>query len=207
MSFDKWNKEFELNYFKNKVPSTDPAMYENELYRKYAFLRADYYISKLDQANKFLDVGAGSYGGMLRFLPHGKTKVVADPLANEFKDLDHLPQDVSAIECNAENLPFEDEDFDVVFSCEALDHVDNREVFDKAILESFRVTREGGLIFFEMHIRPKPIQCHPISLECVSVFEIIEMFKDKCSVLLFVSLPEQSPGFGSPNPIVIVAKK
>jgi len=39
------------------------------------------------------------------------------------------------------------------------------------------------------------------------VFEIIEMFKDKCSVLLFVSLPEQSPGFGSPNPIVIVAKK
>lgn len=207
MNFNKWNKDFELNYFKNKVPTTNPVVYEDELRRKYQFLRVGAFIDSLDTKQKFLDIGAGSYGGMLRFLPGGTIKIVADPLAEYFKDLGHLPSDIGAIECAADDLPFEDGEFDAVFSCEALDHVDNREAFDKAVLESIRVTREEGIIFFEMPIRPKPIQCHPISLECISVFEIINLFKDNTSELLFVSLPEHSPGFGSPNPIVVVAKK
>lgn len=207
MSSNKWNKEFELNYFKNKVPTTNPEVYENELMRKFNFLKVKYNLSSLDPSDKFLDIGAGSYGGMLRFIPKAKEKIITDPLAKEFVGLGHLPSDISAIESYAEDLPFDNDHFDAVFSCESLDHVDSREIFDLAVKEMFRVTRSGGLVFFEMPIRPKAIQGHPISLQCITIKEIEDMFEELASEIIFTSHPNQSPQFGSPNPVIVVARK
>jgi ubiquinone/menaquinone biosynthesis C-methylase UbiE len=48
------------------------------------------------------------------------------------------------VQGNAEELPFAGESFDVVVSCETIEHVPN---VDKAVSEMFRVTRPNGRLF------------------------------------------------------------
>src|SRR6266480_3305548 len=58
---------------------------------------------------------------------------------------DRLGIDVDAVACDAEQLPFEDESFDLVFGHAVLHHLPD---LDASFAELYRVLRPGGMIAF-----------------------------------------------------------
>lgn len=99
---------------------------------------------------KILDVGMGDCGCMALFLARRGFHVTgidhsswaihkSREEAARFKPKGSF----QARRAKAENIPFEDNSFDAVFSYHSLHHMDN---IEKAIKEMFRVCRKGGLI-------------------------------------------------------------
>ena len=103
----------------------------------------------LGKDHKVLDVGGG-YGGSMRYLAknHGCHTVVLnisevenerDREMNKEQGLDHL---VTVDDGDFENLPYEDQNFDFVWSQDAILHSGNRE---RVLHEVARVLKPGGL--------------------------------------------------------------
>ncbi|MFP4382765.1 MAG: SAM-dependent methyltransferase [Spirochaetia bacterium] len=109
-------------------------------------------LSGLGKDKKVLDIGAG-YGGAARYLAktYG-TRVTAlnlsevenrrDREMNREQELDHL---IDVVDGSFEDLPFEDESFDYVWSQDAILHSGNRE---KVLEEAVRVLKPGGELVF-----------------------------------------------------------
>lgn len=106
----------------------------------------------LDPEQQVLDLGAG-YGGAARYLARTfKCPVVAlnlsevenqrDREINEGEQLDHL---IKVVDGNFENLPFDDNTFDVVWSQDSFLHSGDRE---SALREAARVLKPGGVFIF-----------------------------------------------------------
>lgn len=107
---------------------------------------------------KILDVGMGDCGCMVLFLARGGFQVIgidhsslavhkSRKEAARFK----LKGSFEARRAKAEDIPFEDNSFDAVFSYHSLHHIKN---IDKAIKEMYRVCRKGGLIVVsDLHSR------------------------------------------------------
>ncbi len=98
-----------------------------------------------------LEVGAGTGYFSLNMLQAG---VVADAVCTDISPgmLDalqanarRLELDVTTVACDAEELPFEDASFDLVFGHAVLHHLPN---LDRAFAEFRRVLRPGGRLFF-----------------------------------------------------------
>lgn len=102
--------------------------------------------------HRILDLGGG-YGGSARYLArHFQSPVVVLNLsekenergreANKAQGLDHL---VEIVDGDFQNVPYEDESFDVVWSQDAILHSDDR---DRVIAEAARVLKPGGDLVF-----------------------------------------------------------
>jgi SAM-dependent methyltransferase len=105
----------------------------------------------LRRFDRSLEVGAGTGYFSLNMLQAG---VVADAVCTDISPgmldaLDtnarRLELDVTTTACDAEELPFEDESFDLVFGHAVLHHLPN---LDRAFAEFRRVLRPGGRLFF-----------------------------------------------------------
>ncbi len=101
---------------------------------------------------RVLDIGAG-YGGAVRYLAERfGCQVVAlnlseienerDRQMNKEQGLDHL---ITVVDGNFEELPFENDSFDVVWSQDAILHSSRR---DQVIKEAARVLKAGGELVF-----------------------------------------------------------
>jgi sarcosine/dimethylglycine N-methyltransferase len=106
----------------------------------------------LDSNSKILDIGAG-YGGAARYLAKNfGCKVVALNLSevenernrqmNKQQGLDNL---IGVVDASFEEIPFEDNSFDLVWSQDAILHSDNR---DEIVKEVARVLRKDGDFIF-----------------------------------------------------------
>ncbi|MFO8011370.1 MAG: methyltransferase domain-containing protein [Dehalococcoidia bacterium] len=106
----------------------------------------------LQPEKKILDIGAG-YGGAARYVVRNYGCTVwclnlsekeneRNRLKNEAYDLEHL---ITVIDGCFEDLPFEDEFFDVVWSEDSILHSGEK---DKVIAEAARVLRPGGELIF-----------------------------------------------------------
>jgi SAM-dependent methyltransferase len=98
-----------------------------------------------------LEVGAGTGYFSLNMLQAG---VVADAVCTDISPgmLDalqanarRLDLDVTTVACDAEQLPFDDASFDLVFGHAVLHHIPD---LDRAFAEFARVLRPGGSLFF-----------------------------------------------------------
>jgi SAM-dependent methyltransferase len=98
-----------------------------------------------------LEIGAGTGYFSLNMLQAG---VVADAVCTDISPgmLDALQDnarrldlDVTTVACDAEELPFENAEFDLVFGHAVLHHLPN---LDRAFAEFHRVLRPGGRLFF-----------------------------------------------------------
>ena len=109
-------------------------------------------LEELGEGSRVLDLGAG-YGGPARFLANNYgCRVVALNLSevenernramNEDRGLDHL---VEVVEGSFEEVPYEDDRFDVVWSQDAILHSAERE---KVFAEAARVLKHGGQFVF-----------------------------------------------------------
>lgn len=105
---------------------------------------------------KVLELGCGN-GYQSAFLSKIADKVIATDLPEEDMET-HTPgmkvaedlhkqlkiNNVDLVPCSAENLPFEDGSFDLVYSSHVLEHIPDKE---KALKEIYRVLKKGGLHF------------------------------------------------------------
>jgi SAM-dependent methyltransferase len=108
-------------------------------------------LGELRAFERSLEVGAGTGYFSLNMLQAG---VVADAVCADISpgmlealeaNARRLDLDVTTVECDAEQLPFEDASFDLVFGHAVLHHLPN---LDRAFGEFRRVLRPGGRLFF-----------------------------------------------------------
>jgi SAM-dependent methyltransferase len=98
---------------------------------------------KVDETTRVLDIGCGRHAGYLRDV-YDKTPfsygvdLDADALANNTTIK-------NTVVANAENLPFEDEFFDIVTLAWVLEHLENPE---QVFREICRVLKPSGTVFF-----------------------------------------------------------
>jgi SAM-dependent methyltransferase len=98
-----------------------------------------------------LEIGAGTGYFSLNLARAGVighptcTDISPGMLAALQANADRLGVDVDAVACDAEQLPFEDERFDLVFGHAVLHHLPN---LDRAFAEFLRVLKPGGQVAF-----------------------------------------------------------
>ena len=101
---------------------------------------------QINDADKVLETSTGS-GDNFRFLNKKAEYVGLDislgMLKQAKKNLKRWKVKATLVHCEAENLPFEDEYFDVVFHCGGLNYYNDKQ---KAILEMIRVAKSGTKI-------------------------------------------------------------
>jgi sarcosine/dimethylglycine N-methyltransferase len=109
-------------------------------------------ISSLDKDKTVIDIGAG-YGGAARYLAHKyRCNVVALNLSevenernrakNDAQQVNHL---IKVVDGNFEDVPYEDEHFDVVWSQDSILHSSQR---DRVVQEAGRILKSGGDFVF-----------------------------------------------------------
>lgn len=105
---------------------------------------AEYFIERfgLEEGGRFLDVGCGRGDFMKAFNGAGFDVIGVDIEKLESAVLDGT--EVLQVDIEKENLPFDDNSFDIVFSKSVLEHVSNPEHFFR---EQLRVLKPGGKIF------------------------------------------------------------
>jgi ubiquinone/menaquinone biosynthesis C-methylase UbiE len=101
-----------------------------------------------------LEIGCGAGYDALTFLRNGAhyTGIDITPENPERvrSHLSHYGLDANVLEADAEMLPFEDEQFDVVYSNGVLHHTPN---MSRALEESHRVLRQGGELYVSVYNR------------------------------------------------------
>ena len=100
---------------------------------------------KLDDNTKVLQIGSGPID-IINFMPFGKTYAV-DPLADFYKEKFKFDYgDTEFIQSQGEELPFEEDFFDLVILSNVLDHTSSPE---KVFSEISRVLKKDGILTFD----------------------------------------------------------
>lgn len=106
----------------------------------------------INASTEIIDIGAG-YGGAARYLAANygckvhclnlsKVENARNQEKNEDKSLDHL---IEVVTGNFEEIPLQDEMFDIVWSEDAILHSPNK---DKVFAEAYRLVKKGGAFIF-----------------------------------------------------------
>ena len=105
-------------------------------------------VQPIPKAARVLEVGSGAHG--LIFFFDAPTKVGVDPLADHYRKLFSAWQGrARTIAAFGEQLPFEDDEFDIVLSDNVVDHAENpRRIAEEMV----RVLKPGGLLYFAVNI-------------------------------------------------------
>jgi SAM-dependent methyltransferase len=118
-------------------------------------------LSADDYAGKaVLDVGCGPRGS-LEWAGAARRRVGLDPLADDYRELGAGAHAMEYVAAAAEAMPFDDAEFDVVASFNALDHVDD---LAAAVSEVKRVLRPGGHLVLAVEVGHAPTWSEPQEL-------------------------------------------
>ena len=106
-------------------------------------------VAPIPAGARVLDIGAGTGGFLAACQEMGYTCSGVEPWAEARETARALGESlgisVDVIEGAAESLPFADATFDVVHANSVLEHVDD---LDRALAETFRVLKPGGMFWF-----------------------------------------------------------
>lgn len=107
-----------------------------------------------DDCKTVLDAGCGGGRNLVYFLQNGYDVYGIDPNPNAVEAIRSLAKDLApAIHpdhfqiATAEQMPFEDEYFDLVISSAVLHFADNKEHFESMLQSMWRVLKPGGYLF------------------------------------------------------------
>lgn len=132
-----------------------------ELHQKPKYLADLQLSSDVFRYKKVLDVGAGPIPSATCF--DDCYLYALDPLHHKYRLIgfpQHLYPQVNFIDSSAEDIPMEDNFFDVIISVNAIDHVDNLEAVAN---ELSRVAKDD--VMFAMHVHyHKSTVCEPIEI-------------------------------------------
>ncbi len=131
------------------------ATYDRQMAKvEKAGLRAHRSLVLKEATGRVLEIGAGT-GGNLPFYGRGvESLTMTEPEIPMLRRLEHKVRDqapaATVLRAPAEDLPFEDESFDVAVSTLVLCGVDDQ---PRALRELRRVLRPGGRLLFIEHVR------------------------------------------------------
>lgn len=107
-----------------------------------------------DNCKKVLDAGCGGGRNLIYFLRNGYEVYGIDPNPNAISTVKQLSQTLTDanskenfVVASAENLPFDDNYFDLVISSAVLHFANNPDHFDNMIRSMWRVLKPGGYLF------------------------------------------------------------
>src|ERR1700744_5664343 len=107
-----------------------------------------------NNCRKILDAGCGGGRNLVYFLRNGYEVYSIDPSANAVEAVKELAKNISPNYplanfkvAAAEDLPFNDEYFDLVISSAVLHFAKNKDHFDAMLQSMWRVIKPGGYFF------------------------------------------------------------
>jgi tellurite methyltransferase len=107
-----------------------------------------------DNCKKVLDAGCGSGRNLINFLRNGYEVYGIDPNPNAVSSVQQLAQTLSPanatenfVVASAENMPFNDKEFDLVISSAVLHFANGPDHFDTMLRSMWRVLKPGGYLF------------------------------------------------------------
>jgi len=106
-------------------------------------------------STRVLDVGCG-ISTVLHFVPGERYGI--DPLADKYKEIYAYPEGIAIVRAESESIPFDDGFFDLVFSTNMLDHVEDPA---KTVSEIRRVLRPGGWFMLAVEVFPERVRRDP----------------------------------------------
>lgn len=165
MNNEKYESEF--NYWKNVSEQEKGILYNKhyeQFYTEIFDLDKTFYNDKI-----ILDIGCGPRGS-LEWADMAKERIGLDPLVDKYKTLRNLNHKMDYVNSAAENIPFDDNYFDVVCSFNSLDHVDD---LNKVISEIKRILKPGGIFLLITDVNHDPTDCEPIYFS----WDIVDKFK------------------------------
>ncbi len=169
---EKVKLSFEYLYWWNKKrkETTLTNFHYEAFFTSHFGLNKEFY-----QGKKILDIGCGPRGS-LEWATQSETHGL-DPLVNQYKKLGITEHKMNYIQANCENIPYENNYFDVVSSFNSLDHVDDLE---KSISEIKRIIKPNGYFLLIADIHDNSTVCEPspfswdIAQKFIPEFDVVQ---------------------------------
>lgn len=111
-------------------------------------------LGSIPSGKKILEIGGGATP-LAIFANNGDVTLV-DPLMNFYEEQfsDVFPESTILVQAKAEELPFEDNTFDILLTRNTLDHVED---VNKCLQEMKRVLKHGGVAYIGMNVFAGPL--------------------------------------------------
>lgn len=125
---------------------------------------------------RIIDVGCG-ISSVLHFIPGERYGI--DPLAEYYKLYYQYPEGIKISRGYGEDIPYQENFFDVAFCSNVIDHVQEP---DKTISEIYRVLKPAGQLVLTVECFDKTLKrdpAHPWSLTVEDVEKLLNQFRVK----------------------------
>ncbi len=170
----------ELGYWK-KIYLRDGQSFENGFYKKIFLNLAQEQDDKFLENKIVADFGCGPRGS-LKWIKSAKQKIGIDVLADQYLDhfgQDMLTHDMLYLKSTEKIIPLPNESLDVMFTLNALDHVDN---FPQMCNEIYRTLKENGILYASFNLGEKATSAEP---QCLTEKLIHKYLLDKFEILTY----------------------
>ncbi len=140
--------DFDKNPYLTYVDHGKAEQYEENVER-YFFdaVTKDYFLEYIERGDFVLDIGAGTGRLTMECKNKGAHVIAADTSRDMLDILKRKDPQIETVVVNGVELPYRDELFDKIVSCDAMVHFQNWKDF---ILEHKRVVKKGGYIIYNM---------------------------------------------------------
>jgi SAM-dependent methyltransferase len=170
---EKFKERHELDYWRKRHQEESGRLgnrHYERFYTTFFGLERGFYAGK-----RIVDIGCGPRGS-LEWADMAAERVGVDSLANEYRKLGADRHKMSYVDAGAEAMPFPDGHFDVAFSFNSLDHVDD---LGRAVGEIKRIVKPGGLFLLITEVNHEATATEPQSF----TFDIVDRFAPEFALL------------------------
>ena len=149
----------ELSFWKSRL-ELDDGKFKNSHYRKLMLAIADEIDETFLAGKTIADFGCGPRGSLV-WASQASVKigidVLADAYAENFKN-NIISHGMIYVKSTEEVIPLPSNYIDILFTLNAMDHVDN---FEETCKEVIRIIRPGGELIASFNINEHPTSCEP----------------------------------------------
>lgn len=170
---EKFKERHELDYWRKRHQEESGRLgnrHYERFYTTFFGLERGFYAGK-----RIVDIGCGPRGS-LEWADMAAERVGVDSLANEYRKLGADRHKMSYVDAGAEAMPFPDGHFDVAFSFNSLDHVDD---LGRAVGEIKRIVKPGGLFLLITEVNHDATATEQQSF----TFDIVDRFAPEFALL------------------------
>lgn len=161
----KWKEINEFSYWKNR--KKEEGELANSHYEYY--YTSHFGIEKSFYNNKvLLDIGCGPRGS-LEWAKNARRRIGLDPLADKYLKLGASKHTMEYLSSGAETIPLEDDQCDVIFSFNSLDHVKD---IDNTVKEIKRCLAPNGNFLLLVEVNHPPTVCEPHNLSPKRILDL-----------------------------------